>query len=87
MKLLMIFVAFQLAYAAASAIASPLEEPAEPVDTEPYRAAGIVKRDNGCGCGGDRAVFDYRCRNGGLGCNACGQKYCRFCGFGVYRRC
>ena len=47
----------------------------------------IVKRQAGCGCGGDRAVFDRSCRRGGLGCNACGRRLCRFCGFGIYRRC
>ncbi len=47
----------------------------------------LVKRQAGCGCGGQRAVFDRSCASGGLGCNACGVRLCRFCGFGNFNRC
>ena len=41
-----------------------------------------------CGRGGDHAHIDrIGCKDGGLGCNAYGQKDCRLCGFGPYRPC
>ena len=42
------------------------------------------------GCCGDKTITDNRCNNpgsdpnGGLGCNACGIRNCRFCGFAQF---
>ena len=50
-------------------------------------AVRVVGADGNCSCAAATPCkYDPSCANGGLGCDADGQKLCRFCGFGAYAK-
>lgn len=58
----------------------------EPTQTNPSSTTKPTTAPPNPGCGCDSAEYDSRCSDpsndpfGGLGCSACGEKNCRFCG-------